>query len=527
MALTTVVSGAQVLANDADQFRQLLTGAMTDQAVTIANSTVLGGASVGHEARLGPTIYGDATRLIVGWSQRLNHAHVLLGRNLTGTTGSDSYTTPSAQANVGYAGIELTDTGPINVYVQTGTMTAGGTIVSPNLVATFGAAAVTMAQPVLVPLGSAAAPSSTFNGDTNTGVYSPGADQWAVATGGVQRVLVDASGNVGIGTAPIVVGTTNRLSVQLPSANGNLIAYLSKIQATNDTGGYITFGGGGTGTVARGYIGLTSTGTSGPTLFSTGEAVDSLGILAVGALQFGVNNAGVAWQMTSAGHFVAGVDNAYDIGASGANRPRALYLIGDITMDGIAGTSRALSIARSNGSGVQGNNGSALTIQAGGAAPGALNATGGVLYLRPGVSTGNGGGKISIAIPTGASGTADGVFSTVMTITYNLIDLFGGGVDNGGGSGVIRIGNAITVPTTNPAGGGLMYADAGAGKWRGSSGTITTFGPAEPHCPTCGRDFIVEWQNPAYGHLAVCMWCLTEGLPAGAFIRSTVVKAKR
>ena len=47
--------------------------------------------------------------------------------------------------------------------------------------------------------------------------------------------------------------------------------------------------------------------------------------------------------------------------------------------------------------------------------------------------------------------------------------------------------NALSVPGSNPSGGGYMYAEAGAGKWRGSSGTITTFGPVEPHCPDCGK----------------------------------------
>ena len=41
---------------------------------------------------------------------------------------------------------------------------------------------------VFTGLGSAAAPSITFSADTNTGVFSPGADQVAVATNGVERV---------------------------------------------------------------------------------------------------------------------------------------------------------------------------------------------------------------------------------------------------------------------------------------------------------------------------------------------------
>ena len=45
-------------------------------------------------------------------------------------------------------------------------------------------------------LGTAAAPSIAFTGDINTGIYSPGADQVAIATGGQARLTVNASGNV-------------------------------------------------------------------------------------------------------------------------------------------------------------------------------------------------------------------------------------------------------------------------------------------------------------------------------------------
>jgi hypothetical protein len=43
-------------------------------------------------------------------------------------------------------------------------------------------------------LGSASTPSLKFTGDTNTGIYSPGADQVAISTNGTGRLFVDASG---------------------------------------------------------------------------------------------------------------------------------------------------------------------------------------------------------------------------------------------------------------------------------------------------------------------------------------------
>lgn len=54
----------------------------------------------------------------------------------------------------------------------------------------------------------------------------------------------------------------------------------------------------------------------------------------------------------------------------------------------------------------------------------------------------------------------------------------GGGAGLGSGSGVISIANATTAPTTNPSGGGVLYCEGGALKFRGSSGTVTTIAPA-------------------------------------------------
>ena len=48
----------------------------------------------------------------------------------------------------------------------------------------------------------------------------------------------------------------------------------------------------------------------------------------------------------------------------------------------------------------------------------------------------------------------------------------------GSGSGVVGIVNASVVPSTNSANGGVLYVQAGALKWRGSSGTVTTIAPA-------------------------------------------------
>jgi hypothetical protein len=48
-----------------------------------------------------------------------------------------------------------------------------------------------------LPLGTAAAPAYRFQGDPDSGLFSPGANQVAVATNGTGRLFVDASGRVG------------------------------------------------------------------------------------------------------------------------------------------------------------------------------------------------------------------------------------------------------------------------------------------------------------------------------------------
>jgi hypothetical protein len=55
----------------------------------------------------------------------------------------------------------------------------------------------------IIASGTAALPSLAILSDPNTGIYSPGADQLAVATNGTGRLFVDASGNVGVGTSSV------------------------------------------------------------------------------------------------------------------------------------------------------------------------------------------------------------------------------------------------------------------------------------------------------------------------------------
>ena len=51
--------------------------------------------------------------------------------------------------------------------------------------------------------GTALLPALTTTGDTNTGIYYPAADTFAVTTAGVERYRVDSAGLIGVGGTPI------------------------------------------------------------------------------------------------------------------------------------------------------------------------------------------------------------------------------------------------------------------------------------------------------------------------------------
>lgn len=52
------------------------------------------------------------------------------------------------------------------------------------------------------------------------------------------------------------------------------------------------------------------------------------------------------------------------------------------------------------------------------------------------------------------------------------------GLGNNGSGPRLELANVTTVPTTNPTGGGVLYVEAGALKYRGSSGTVSTLAVA-------------------------------------------------
>lgn len=139
-----------------------------------------------------------------------------------------------------------------------------------------------IASDISLAAGSAAAPSLFFTGDTNTGLFSPGADTVALATAGANRLHITSGGLVGIGTASpaslLCVGgntpTTGKLSV-VGDTNGVSLAVgdntSSSLYIKHQSAGCATFG-----TDVGGSIGFATNE------FNERARIDSSGRLLVG-----------------------------------------------------------------------------------------------------------------------------------------------------------------------------------------------------------------------------------------------------
>jgi len=89
------------------------------------------------------------------------------------------------------------------VFAAAGTGTSVGLNVGAGkTLAVAGTLTVTGSATIEFADGSAASPSITNDGDTNTGILFPAADTVAVATGGTEVARFDSTGNLGLGVSP-------------------------------------------------------------------------------------------------------------------------------------------------------------------------------------------------------------------------------------------------------------------------------------------------------------------------------------
>ena len=153
-------------------------------------------ASVAATALVTGTVYQILT---VGTS---DFTGVGASANTVGTVFTATGTTTGTGIVSGQQGVEkgeqwLDTTGGtyvLKIYDGTAWRSESGTFVDVNGDTMTGALLLDNAS-------SAAAPDLSFDGNANTGIYSPGADQVAISTGGAGRLFIDNVGNVGAGTS--------------------------------------------------------------------------------------------------------------------------------------------------------------------------------------------------------------------------------------------------------------------------------------------------------------------------------------
>ena len=154
-----------------------------------------------------PTFSGDITVTGTISGDVIQGDTLVSGAAVSGTVGEFGTITGNAAGFTTVTGTTVTGT-TANFATLSGTTVTGGTGQFTSLTSTTS----TITSGVFDD-GTAAAPSIAFTGDLNTGIYSPGADQVAVATNGAARLYIASDGKVGVGTtSPVaklqVDGTT-------------------------------------------------------------------------------------------------------------------------------------------------------------------------------------------------------------------------------------------------------------------------------------------------------------------------------
>ena len=130
-------------------------------------------------------------------------------------------------------------TAPAVAGSNTITLPSGNGTADQRLV-TNGSGALSFTSDVMLAAGSAGSPSLYFSGDTNTGIYSPGADQVGISTGGTGRVFVQSNGNLGVGTVTATAAQGKIHSRADQNTVSSLLVLQNKDEGS-DAGGGIDF----------------------------------------------------------------------------------------------------------------------------------------------------------------------------------------------------------------------------------------------------------------------------------------------
>jgi hypothetical protein len=131
--------------------------------------------------------------------------------------------------------------------------------------------------------GSAAAPSLYFAGNTNTGIYSPGADQVAISTAGSGKIFIAADGKLGVLTASpttalsVAGGISGTAGANISGAGWGVLPYVANSLVIDNNAGETRFFATGANTTTKGsfifYNGETDGGTTAAMVIDTSSRV--------------------------------------------------------------------------------------------------------------------------------------------------------------------------------------------------------------------------------------------------------------
>jgi hypothetical protein len=168
--------------------------------------------------------------------------------------------------------------------------------------------------------GSAAAPSITNTGDLNTGIFFPAADTIAFAEGGVERMRLDASGNVGIGTDAPTLISTGITTLDLKGNDASQTDRSGGVQFTryDDTVGMQIYHGDGANSIVglstypmlfftngAERVRIVSAGSVGIGTTTPNQLLDVNGTARVTSLGVGVNSSGTTGEIRASNNITA------------------------------------------------------------------------------------------------------------------------------------------------------------------------------------------------------------------------------
>lgn len=248
------------------------------------------------------------------------------------------------------------------------------------------------------------------------------------------------------------------------------------IVLTTDVSGILPAANGGTGINAAAYTGVLKFAAGVPSAATIVNAdVSAVANVAVSKLAPGTNTyvltttGGVAvWAAPSGGGASAGGSGQVQSsnGAGGFTAPSNV----------LAGAGYISIGASPSATGqIRGGGGMLLTNSVGGVDRSIIEGTTGADVI---IGDPTNGGSVITRAPAGGLFFFQINGSNQFVIASTGPQFGSSTIDHGAGDGVIGIDNANTVPTTNPTAGGILYVQAGALKYRGSSGTVTVLAPA-------------------------------------------------